>query len=377
VGACDAHRPSVLLFTSSPLGGATGADKQLAIAIANGVPDVDFTWFSRWPGRGRGELTQGRRIPILSSDGVPRTPERLQVCAAGAALARRSDLVHAVLTIGSGFPLFSRWRRRLLGDRPVLHTVPGVMDPRHLEHARPLGPTIALSETTAGLLRAAGFGEVRVIPPGIPLDQWPRRPRRPDATATGEMPDAVAVPNVLFAGHHDPGGGAAEAIAAAAAAVRAGTRCRLLLAMRPRPGQDERALQAALRELARKAGLPDVEVIGHVDDMPTLLESVDALLFPPRALSGKADVPLTVLEALAVGRPAIVSDLPEFAALGNAVLRAPVGDCERTGLLLAELLGRPRRWEELAGRGRALVEERFGAIRLAERYARLYRGLLP
>jgi glycosyltransferase involved in cell wall biosynthesis len=238
------------------------------------------------------------------------------------------------------------------------------MDPRYLERAHSLGVTIALSEATAQSLRFAGFGDVRVVPPGIPLERWPRRPRR------------SGTPTVLFAGHYDPGAGATEAVLAAGAAVRAGSRFRLVLAMRRRPGQNEQALRSELMALARREGLRDVSVYGYVGDMPALIDSSDVLLFTARTLGGKADIPLTVLEALATGRPAILSDLPQFASLGDAVARAPVGDCQAAGLLLARLLDQPRFWEDLVERGRSLVEARFGARPFAEQHERVYRELL-
>ncbi|MEU0201160.1 MULTISPECIES: glycosyltransferase [unclassified Streptomyces] len=295
---------------------------------------------------------------------MPRGPERLQAALAASVLARRTDLVHAILTIGGTYPLFSRLRRGLLGAGPVIHTVPGVMDTGLLERARPLGVTVALSEATARQLRTAGFGDVRVIPPTIPLDRWPWRPR------------AQGPRVVLFAGHHDPEGGVQEAIAAAAQAHRSGARFRLVLAMRARPGQDRWALDRELRALAAREGLPELDVLGHVPDMPGLLAASDVLLFPPRALGGKADVPFIVLEALATGRPVVLSDLPEFAALGAAAPRAPVGDRVRTAELLMRLLEEPRRWEMLARRGRATVEERFGPDQFRTQYERLYQESL-
>lgn len=354
----------VLLQTSSPLEGNEGADKQLASAIANGIPQAEYMWFTRWPGDGKPRLSHGRRIPLLSRDGVPHVPERVQVCVAAAACARRADLVHAVMTIGGGFPVFSRLGRYLFGDRPVIHTVPGVTDLGLLKDARPLGVTVALSETTASDLRAAGFGDVRVIPPAITLDKWCRQPRR------------EGTPVVLFAGHYDTGGGAAEALAAAGVAARAGAHFRLVLAMRRRPGQDERSLASGLMALARKEVLDGVEVLGHVSDMHRLLAAADVLLFPPRALNGKADIPLTVLEAMATGRPVILSDLPQFAMLGDTVLRAPVGNSQLTGGLLASLLREPRYWDAIAEKGRSVVEERFGAERFAERYLQLYQEVM-
>ncbi|WP_319593864.1 glycosyltransferase family 4 protein [Streptomyces sp. ID05-04B] len=363
--ASPSARSRVLLFTSCPYEGGAGADTRLASSIAECMPDRDFVWFSRWPSRGQRGPTRGRAVPIVSHDGGPHVPERFQAALLGGVLARRTDLVHAVLTIGRTYPLFSRLRRCILGGGPVIHTVSGVVDADLLERARPLGVTVALSEATAGQLRAAGFGDVRVIPPTIPLDRWPWQPR------------VGGTPVVLFAGHHDPEGGAHETIAAASEAYRRGARFRLVLAMRARLGQDVRPLEAELRALAAREGLPDVDILGHVSDMPGLLQATDVLLFPPQRLGGKADIPFVVLEALATGRPVILSDLPQFATLGDAGLRAPVGDRLRTGELLTQLLERPQWWEMQARLGRATVEEVFGPDRFRAQYERLYKEVLP
>ncbi|WP_329275656.1 glycosyltransferase family 4 protein [Streptomyces sp. NBC_00691] len=357
-------RPRVLLLTSSPLDGAEGCDVRLASDVLEVLPEVDFVWLSQWPGRRQAPPTRGRPVRVLSRDGVPHLPERVQSAAAGGVWSRRVDLVHAFLTVGRTFPAFSWLRPLLLGGRPVVHTVPGIMDSGLLKHIRPLGTTVALSESMARRLRAADFGDVRVIPPMISLEEWPYLPR----------PEGFPV--VLFAGHHDPHGGAETAIDAAAEAVRTGARFRLVLAMRGRPGQDTAMLDEALRERAGAAGLTDFEVLGYVADMHALLATVHVLLFPPAVLGGKADIPLTVLQALASGRPAILSDLPQWADFGHAVLRAPAGDARRTGQQLAWLLDQPRSWDMLADRGRALVEDHFGPERFAARYAALYRELL-
>ncbi|MCT4354020.1 glycosyltransferase family 4 protein [Streptomyces sp. Je 1-79] len=360
-----ARPPRVLLLTSSPLDGADGSDVALARDVLGALPDFDFLWFSQWPaGRGRPPPSVGTAIPLWSGDGSPRAPVRLQAALAGAAAARRADLVHAFVTIGRTFPAFSWLRPLMLGARPVVHTLPGVMDARLLARTRPLGTTVALSESMARRLRAADFGDVRVIPPMVPLGSWPYLPR------------PGGLPMVLFAGHHDPQGGAVTAVQAAAEAVRSGARFRLVLAVRGRPGQNTGALAEELRELAGAGGLTDVEVRGYVDDMHALLASTHVLLFPPPVIGGTADIPLTVLQALATGRPAILSDLPQFADFGDAVLRAPAGDARRTGQQLAWLLEQPRVWDMLAERGRATVEESFGPERFAAQYGSLYRELL-
>ncbi|MFE7550201.1 glycosyltransferase family 4 protein [Streptomyces gardneri] len=358
------ERPRVLLLTSCPLDGAEGSDVRLASDVLEALPDVDFVWFAQWPDHRPHPPRRGRPVRMLTRTGAHHVPHRVQAALAGAVFARRVDLVHVFLTVGRAFPVFSRLRPLFLGGRPVVHTVTGVMDPRFLTRARPLGATVALSESMARRLRAADFGDVRVVPPMIDLDAWPYLPR------------PKGYPVVLFAGYHDPRGGAETVIDAAAEAWRQGARFRLVLAVRGRPGQRAGLLDEALRERAGAAGLPDVEVRGHVEDMRDLITSVHVLLYPPDSLGGKADIPLTVLQSLASGRPAILSDLPQFADFGHAVLRAPAGDARRTGQQLAWLLDQPRSWDVLAERGRSLAEDHFGPERFAARYAALYRELL-
>ncbi|QKW09738.1 glycosyltransferase family 4 protein [Streptomyces sp. NA04227] len=356
----------VLLLTSGPLDGRRGADIQLAAALARSLQGLHYYWFRQWPPRPRSAFElPGRAVPVLSSTGVPGRPERFQAAAVGALLAHRVELVHAVMTIGESFPGFSRMWPRLIGNRPVLHTVPGVMDPQLLADCRPLGPTVAHSEAAARNLHEAGFGEVCVVGPPVPLDRWPMMPRRIDGP-----------PVVLVTGHHDPGGGAQDAIAASGVAVRAGARLRLVLAVRDRPGQNPARRVEELRAQAAHEGLRDTEVLGHVEDMGALLAAADILLYLPTVLGAKADIPLTVLEALATGRPVILSELPQFVALHDTVLRAPLNDPHRTGHLLRQLLERPWWWQHLAEQGRAVVESRFGEDRFVARYARLYRELL-
>ncbi|MFE9773611.1 glycosyltransferase family 4 protein [Streptomyces sp. NPDC005931] len=359
-------RPRVLLLTSGPLEGQEGADIQLAAAVAETVPGIEFVWFTRWPGRGRPpRVDHGRPVPIACWDGLPHVRQRLQAAAAGTVLGRRVDLVHAVMTIGSGYPLFSHLWPPMLAGRRVLHTVPAVKDPRLLRHCRPLGRTVALSGATAEKLHRAGFGEVRVVPPGVRLDRWPRRPR-----------PAHDLPMVLVTGHHDPDGGADDALAIAARSARAGARFRLVLALRARSGQNETALRAAVHDRAAAAGLTDVDVRGNVDDMPALIASADVLLYVPRSLGGKADIPLTVLEALATGRPVLLSDHPQFSALGDTVMLSRIGDHGGAARLLCRLLEQPTWWNTLAEQGRLAVEQRFQAGRLTTAYTSLYQELL-
>jgi glycosyltransferase involved in cell wall biosynthesis len=247
--------------------------------------------------------------------------------------------------------------------RPVIHTIPGVLDPDFIDGATPIGVTVTLSANAARLLEGAGFSDVRVIPPGIPLDRWPQRPR------------PIGVPVVLFAGHYDEGGGAEQAVRGVAAAVRQGMPIRLVMAMRTRLYEDGARSARRLRTLAAREGI-EAEILGVVPDMGELLARASLVVFPARTLGGKAEVPLVVLEALATGRPVVVSDLPAFGALGGNVTRVPPGDAAALGERLRSLLEAPQRWEAVSAAGRGLVQRRFSEVSMARRYEELYREVL-
>jgi len=357
--------PRVLLLTSHPVQGRDGADKEISLGLLQNNLDVDYTWVNRAGSRQLAEVG-GTRLTIISRRGTPGLLERVQTALLGLLHERRVELVHVVSTIGPGFRSYSRLRAVLgRAGLPVVHTVPGFARPEHLMDARPLGLTVAVSTATQAALVAAGFGAVRCIPSGISLSRWPMA-----------WPEVHPRPVVLFSGHHDPGGGAHEVLAAAAQLEAGGTPIRLVLALRSRGGGREREARFVLEE-ARRLGLSSVAVHGRVLDMPRLVAGCDILVFPPAQLvGGKADVPLVVLEALATGRPVVVTDLPQFGALAEAVVRVPVAEPGVLAATLAGLLADPVRCAALAQHGRHLVEQEFSAALMATRYRTLYDELL-
>jgi glycosyltransferase involved in cell wall biosynthesis len=140
--------------------------------------------------------------------------------------------------------------------------------------------------------------------------------------------------------------------------------------------EDARRLELRVTEDGSGLEEADVAIIGTVpeEDMPALYRAADVLAFP----STREGFGLVVLEALAAGLPAVVSDLAVFHEHledGRDCLMTPVGD---SGLLAGALV-QAARDEELRERLRAgglATAARYSWARCAEAHERAYGTIL-
>jgi glycosyltransferase involved in cell wall biosynthesis len=124
---------------------------------------------------------------------------------------------------------------------------------------------------------------------------------------------------------------------------------------------------------AKALGIDDhVHFLGLVKNMPTLMHSVDAFVFPSRyeAMS------LSLLEALAAGLPVITAKTAGGAEIIGTDCGIVLGDPD-DATALAGAIGRLADAPELRremGLAARLLADQFGWARMARRYLDLYRG---
>jgi glycosyltransferase involved in cell wall biosynthesis len=115
--------------------------------------------------------------------------------------------------------------------------------------------------------------------------------------------------------------------------------------------------------------------VGYQDDVAPYYEAIDALLLP----SVNEGTPVSVIEALAAGRPAVatrVGGVPDIVRDGVDGYLVQVGDAAKLGQRLAELAADPARRDEMGRDGRERVVERYAVARLVDEIDALYRELL-
>ncbi len=236
-----------------------------------------------------------------------------------AALARRPHAVHRHV-----YPHFSPVAPIRLGQ----HFLYRVVDRR----AR----TVAVAEHVADAMVEVGVprDRITVIPNGVKI------PAEPEPVATGDGPMTIGL-----LGRLDPQKGADIFIQAA---ERLGRSAKLLLGapiVADRYGE----------ELLEAAQAARVEVVIPADR--EFLRRVDIVAIPSR-YEGH---PLTMLEAMALGKPVVASAIPgvQEAVEPDAALVVPPADADALAAALRRLIDEPDLRAQLGARARQVVTARF------------------
>ncbi len=236
--------------------------------------------------------------------------------------------------------------------------------------------TVVLSEHTEQRLLAAG------VPPEslrrIPPCSRPLSPLSPDARS--EMRGALGIgdstPMLAYPGDLEFSRGAARCLEALAAL---GDRSDVTLVMACRAKTAAaRAAEAQLRELASRLGLgPRVRWVGETDRIHDLIGCADVVLLPSETLFAKMDLPMVLIEAMFLARPALVlagTPAAELAEQGGA--RAVEHRADALTAAVVELLDGPDARTRLGLRAREVAIERYHPDAMAGAYEALYDELL-
>lgn len=294
-------------------------------------------------------------------------------------LARRADLVHC-----TGWDA-SLWGRlaAILARRPAVvteHTAgrafqvsrSGASRERLIAlHNRLLDratyATVAVATTQIGLLESEGVRRDSIvhIPNAVPLDELRRRAGEGPSRSDLCIPEEAKV--ILHAARFTPPKGQPVTLRAVAGLRERLGDVRVLFAG---DGPEE-------EKVRREAAQLDAEwasFLGSRDDVPALMRVADLAVLPSSAEA----LPMSLLEAMALGTPAVATDVGDVRWLFEAVgggLCVPAGDEEAFAAACGRLLGEPELHRRLAEAGRAAVAE-FDVPRMAERYAEVFEAAI-
>ncbi len=374
---------NVLLLTSVPMTPPWDqGDKNLAYTLARALPQVNFgvltTQCAEPPPHHNLEM-----LPLYHS----RRPSLLQKAAVFNWLRLRPTDAALVHLVYRPYALSSFMLRRLPAMRRSLHTVPATNDQHYLV------PSLFFSQRLATIsaygqqrLQGMGLQHVEHIPPGIFVEDWQALADQGEALKA--RLGLAGRPVVLFPGHYGPGQGARVLLEALPAVLQAVPQAVFLFACRLRSRRDRR-VEGQIKARLQSAGLlAAARFFNVVPDMKSLIGASDLVTLPLQTLRDKLDIPTTLLEAMAAGRPLVISDLPpmnevlldehnqpparETSAPGLAF---PTGDAQALAQALIRLLQDAPLRRRMQSNAQRLVQARYDIRRAAARYSQIYQEL--
>jgi phosphatidylinositol alpha-1,6-mannosyltransferase len=283
---------------------------------------------------------------------------------------RQSQVWHFVFAPNPRAAKAIRQLRRVR-PRPSLQTI--ASPPRDFSNIDQLlfgDVVVAQSEWTRRqiLAHSERGQEVTVIYPPL------RPPPQPSSEQKAEVRRRLGLrpdqPMIVFPGDLEFGGGAERCAAIAKYLPKELNDTQVVLACRHKTAKAqsiERQLRSELRHLP-------ITFSGELPSLFPLLAAAEAVVFPVADLFGKVDLPISLLEAAALGVPVVVADDGPASEVQGAV-KLPIDDSAAWVSALVRLSRDEAHRTAVCDEGRAGIAERHAAPRVASRYAALYRQL--
>jgi glycosyltransferase involved in cell wall biosynthesis len=228
---------------------------------------------------------------------------------------------------------------------------------------------VCQSKATRDACVEAGFPaeRLRIVPPFI---------REPHVTAdriaaVREKTLIGPAPYVLYPGDLEFSDGAITFARAIARMHERFPKLRFVFACRPKTARAAEVQKAVVHELSRDRLAHLTYHLGEVPDPHALIAGAEAVLFPVNDLYGKVDLPLVLLEAMALRVPVVAANHGPLAELAPMPLVPPSDPASLAQAAIAILAneGEKVRVGEL---GRRLFDERYTAAAGAQAYEHVY-----
>jgi glycosyltransferase involved in cell wall biosynthesis len=137
-------------------------------------------------------------------------------------------------------------------------------------------------------------------------------------------------------------------------------------------GPDRAAIAKMISDLSLQSS---VELLGQCGDMPSVYAGIDIFVLP----SLNEGLPMTVLEAMAAGKPVIatrVGAIPSVLKQGETGLLVNPADRNELREALRALLSHPDMAKRLATNGNTWVRQEYTSAAMAARYQEIYKSVL-
>jgi len=227
---------------------------------------------------------------------------------------------------------------------------------------------ITYSDHAKNKLNSLGFNNVKRVYPGIDLDIYRETSKDPEMQKIFDIASDDFV--IQYAGGEYARMGAMDDIISLIIKYSSEFKKRRVVFLFPGRMKDEKdfAKKAEIKKKISEAGVESivryadeiqakVNVCGQ-DWMSRVNNISDVILFPVKDMKGKFDIPLFVPEAMACGKPVIISDLPILSEMSNGKnsVIIPRGDVDAFYTAINNLYENPAKRQEIGQEARKFVQ---------------------
>ncbi len=304
----------------------------------------------------------------------------------------KANLIHFLFTPRNlTSDLIKRRLRKFAG--PTVQTI-ATLSPTYFSNPRLLKKVlfakliVTQSHHTQKKIQQAGIENTETIYPGIDLEKFSPAPvNKKLAQKLGIDPGKDLV--LLYAGEYTRLGGDLEDVIEAFKLIKQeeakdqfSKKTKLIVACRIKSAADrtkEKELREMIEKSSQRSYTKDIILPGHCTNMPGIYNLSGIHLFPARKMEGKFDIPYVVIEAMACGKPVIVSDLSilqEFVTDKENGLITPQGKPERLAEKITTLVKNESLREKLGQNAYQYAQENFNIKKTAKKYEEVYQKLL-
>ena len=293
------------------------------------------------------------------------------------------DVVHMHSGFAEYFAVSARLRARL--GVPTIHSLycplPAesglinrpIIRPLITRSAGRLDALTAISGHTAESVDRFGIRQqVTVVPPALDLSRFHPSVGLQSSKNAFDFDDGEII--VLFVGNAKPQKNLSRTLHAFRMLLDCHKNSRLVVTTELSAASPDARLAQLRREMQQLGVEAAVTQFGIIDNMPELLRACDVLVAPFLDSFGPSDYFMAVLEAMASGKPTIVSavgGMPEVIDSEVGRLIDPLNH-EALGRAMIELAEDRNLRQRLGGNARRVSEHRFSPSKVADSFNNLY-----
>lgn len=234
---------------------------------------------------------------------------------------------------------------------------------------------VVLSEWTRKRALELGYSNVVKINPGIDLDKFSKE-RIPLVKERSNLKKNDFV--ILFPNEYDIKRGTRTFLNIFKRLTSEFPEVKIVFAGRIRHNEDIKEKKFLMKTVNDLHLDEKVIFLERIDYMPELINSSDIVISPVMSTSLKMEIPMVLLESLALEKPIIISDIPplnEIFPKSEAGIKIRPGDSEALLKGIIKLIKDRNLKNKMGKKGRILVEKRYNIKSIAKEYKKIYEEL--